>query len=496
VRKNRNGLKTAIQTFARRNKNCHIFLTSRIAGYERLVIGANEWELVSFTPEQIKSFAEVFFESLPGHEDKAAKLHTSLQNNPRVMALAGIPLLLALLCRLFAEQAVLPSRRVEIYDKTLGGLLWDWRRDKDDQENDPTDEEFSFEDKKEILSQLSLQLFLESSRVDAWKLNELEKRIRTIPGTPRSKKKAQRLVAQLIRDGVLVRESEKPGSLVRFIHLTFHEYLAASGLAAIINDNDWQAKMSIGPQKYSVQQVLDKKAWDANWQEVISLLAGKLDNPNKLLELLHKREANDLLGHRLSVAGACLSELAESRRARLPQQIAREILDRWWTQLDQYGRRFPHIEPRLPIAASISETVLGMLCERLRDKDRSVRSRAAEALGNMGESAAKHPGVFDALLHLVEDKEPGVRSSAAEALGNMGQAAANHPNVIDGLVALLRDKEWTVHLPVRNALGKIGQATAKNSTLIDALISLLRDDEWEVRYYASVIRVFPASLND
>jgi HEAT repeat protein len=485
VRKNRKGTKIAIQAFVRRNNNCRMFLTSRIAGYERLAIGANEWELVAFTPEQIKTFTEVFFRSTPGQEDKAAALQANLQSNPRVMGLAGIPLLLALLCRLYSEKPVLPNRRVEIYEKTLEGLLWDWRRD-DGEEKDRIEEEFSLEDKKEILSQLSLRLFLESSRVDAWKLSDLEKRIRTIPGASRSKPKAQRLVAQLIRDGVLVREGEKPGSLVRFIHLTFHEFLAASALATTVDDVGWQARIAVRTEKHTVEHIINRKAWDPNWHQVISLSAGKLRDPDKLLDLLDEPNEKDALGHRLGLAAVCISELAETHRNGLSQQIALKLLSWWWADQDRFGQSLPHIE-QLPVVGSNAPETLDTLLNRLSNPPFVEHLEAhyynptiASAISKMGWAAAIHPRVVPILLDWLRDRraDTKLRSMAAGILGQLGKAPAIHREVISSLIARLSDKTdaWEVRSSAARALG-MDQAAAIDPRVVPTLLAWLRDND-------------------
>jgi HEAT repeat protein len=474
VRKNRKGLKTAIQAFVRRNQDCRIFITSRIAGYERLAIGANEWELVAFTPEQVKTFTEVFFRSMSGQEDKATALQANLQSNPRVMGLAGIPLLLALLCRLYSEKPVLPNRRVEIYEKTLEGLLWDWRRD-DGEEKDRTEEEFSLEDKKEVLSQLSLKLFLESSRVDAWKLGDLEKKVRTIPGAPRSKPKAQRLLAKLIRDGVLVREGEKPGSLVRFIHLTFHEFLAASTLATTVNNNGWQARIAVGAQKHTIEHIIDKKSWDPNWQEVIILLAGQLAHPAALLQLLHNPKADDRMRDRTGVAALCLPMLKQEHRGEFTDHIAQEIVDLWWM-----GETFCDIK-RVDAAARGSAKVIEQTLYWFENEDTSVHANALQALATMGEAAANHPKVIPALLRRLEIEDRGERTRVAMALGAMGEAAANHPKVIPALLRRLLDPTPSVRDSSAWALGLMGEAAAKHPKVIPALLRRLLDEERWVR---------------
>ena len=61
------------------------------------------------------------------------------------------------------------------------------------------------------------------------------------------------------------------------------------------------------------------------------------------------------------------------------------------------------------------------LVKVLTDKDSSqVRSRAAEALGKLGNAS---PEVLQGLLALLTDQESQVRSRAAYALGNLGNAS-------------------------------------------------------------------------
>jgi HEAT repeat protein/cyclophilin family peptidyl-prolyl cis-trans isomerase len=84
------------------------------------------------------------------------------------------------------------------------------------------------------------------------------------------------------------------------------------------------------------------------------------------------------------------------------------------------------------------------------DGDPSVRSRAAMALGRIGDTAAA-----DALVRMLKDKSPEVRSSAAFALGLIGS-----PSATKALIRRLTDKSPEVKVAAAEALGKIGARDA------------------------------------
>jgi hypothetical protein len=96
-----------------------------------------------------------------------------------------------------------------------------------------------------------------------------------------------------------------------FIHLTVQEFLAAAALARMINQTKtaWDTEIEFTDRIWIVRELVDKKAWDPRWQEVIVLLAGQLNDPVPLLEMLSDAEKDDLFRHRLCLAALCLPEL-------------------------------------------------------------------------------------------------------------------------------------------------------------------------------------------
>ena len=113
-----------------------------------------------------------------------------------------------------------------------------------------------------------------------------------------------------------------------------------------------------------------------------------------------------------------------------------------------------------------SEAAIPPLVKALEHSNSDVRSSAVSALAQIGSEAAI-PGLLQALEHSDSD----VRSSAANALGQISSEAA-----IPGLLQALKDFYWTVRHSAANALGQIGSEAA-----IPGLLQALKDSDWDVR---------------
>jgi HEAT repeat protein len=113
-----------------------------------------------------------------------------------------------------------------------------------------------------------------------------------------------------------------------------------------------------------------------------------------------------------------------------------------------------------PPAAPITPALIALL----KDADETVRCRAAEALGRIGDAAA-----VPALVAELADPGPAVREAAARALGAYGGAARA---AVPSLVPLLQDPEESVRQAAGDAVGRVGllpgEATA---ALVEGLAS-------------------------
>jgi HEAT repeat protein len=97
--------------------------------------------------------------------------------------------------------------------------------------------------------------------------------------------------------------------------------------------------------------------------------------------------------------------------------------------------------------------VIAALLERLSDANGYVRSEAANALGVMGEKAAREE-VIAALLERLSDRQSYVRGEAMSALGVMGERAARD-EVIVALLERLSDTSGYVRGAAARALGSL-----------------------------------------
>ncbi|MFV1965223.1 MAG: HEAT repeat domain-containing protein [Pirellulaceae bacterium] len=88
----------------------------------------------------------------------------------------------------------------------------------------------------------------------------------------------------------------------------------------------------------------------------------------------------------------------------------------------------------------------------LQDANYLVRARAAELLGESGDTSAMDP-----LVEMLEERaeHDRVRSAVAEALGRLKAREATQP-----LIAMLKDMVWNVRYQAAVALGRIGDPAA------------------------------------
>jgi len=113
--------------------------------------------------------------------------------------------------------------------------------------------------------------------------------------------------------------------------------------------------------------------------------------------------------------------------------------------------------------ATIGPPAVGPLIEALDDPDELIRSRAAEALGRIGDAGARPK-----LLALVDDASPVVRARAALALGRMGG-----PGVLKSLLAAARDPH-----PLVGRYALDGLWLLRDPESLEPLLTLLADPQY------------------
>ena len=287
---------------------------------------------------------------------------------------------------------------------------------------------------------------------------------------------------ELTKSGILVGAGRNPRGEIQFsfLHRSFLEYLSASEMAR----QGWDA----------IQTTVDRKAWLPAWQETIVMLAGRLDDPRPLLEVLADDQRDDLHRHRLALAALGLAEVGSEIRKRWPElvdQIAERVFEFWWSIWGKGALILflkgpidivTHITQVLPVLVGLGPTPLenrlvGLLCEGSLPE----RFLAVSAVGEMGAAAAT-PAVIGALINCLGNDESLVREPAAEALGEMGMAAGER-RVIDALIARLHDDDPEVPEKAATALGRLGLTASPelHVRVIEALIGCLDDDDSDLQ---------------
>ncbi len=432
-----------LEAFARQFSAPRLLLTSRIVGYDQefsspLPDHPRELELLAFDGPQIESFARAWFAD-------ATPFLSMLQQTHQVRGLARIPLMLALMCRAYQEkQLAFPTRRADLYDRCLRGLLREWKQEKERREISVAYVDRLLRmlaDVGCVLFEHGLEQFSETVLAD-----EIEQWLKgqDVPLEFR-KSTPTLLIEKLKREGILIKvgdNSDAPPLL--FLHRTFHEYLTARSLAR----QGWQ----------TIAAQVDKKAWSPRWREVITLLAGQLEDPVPLLTMLHQKEptetnpyGDDFFSHRLALAAQCLPEahstLLKHKSTEIADRVTTNVFNLWWGHQQNYTTEVvSHLTAALPALGQVNAQVppgtplLVHLSQLLTVRDWRIRQEAVKALGVLGIGAATAEVLTVLLTTLRTDEDAGVRGYAAEVLGALGSGAAA-AEVLTALLTTLRTDE-------------------------------------------------------
>jgi HEAT repeat protein len=490
-----------------------LLMTSRLVGYTVSPIrDAKELELTAFDAPAIGAFVTIWF----GEDtEEARQLQAMLGHGSPLSGLARIPLMLALLCRTYQQgRHQFPTRRAELYDRCLWGVLRDWK-----QEKQPFVEISNayVQAVLEVLEKVAFRLFSQDrEQFTEAVLRETMKKFldKLKPWNELYGRSATDVIEELKRDGILIKAGEGRDAPLLFLHRTFQEHLSASYLSKWVDRKGWQSS--------PVKELVDRKCWLASWREVIVILAGKMANPALLLELLAQEQKDDLFRHRLALAARCLPELSSSNRSNYSGLVNHITGDAFLFWMNTGPWTNPHFTQALPGLAQVNgrvgeesllewvrqrldsvvttdqwmaldalsamggagatPDVLVRVLELLRDQQEHVGYVALQAITQIG-SAAATPETLARLLELLRDPDGEVRYAAAWAIGELGSMAAT-PAILARLLELLRDPSWKVLSAVPMVIGKVGNATT-TPEILGQLLELLRDPSGEVRRAAA-----------
>ena len=162
--KNKSSEITKILHYRKLRKSC-VILTTRSHTIDDLGDHLRNYTQVilrGFSLQSIELFINYFFQ---GSQENGQKLLTRLHQEPHVMVMASIPVLLLMICLLWEDQCTLPKTKTKLYQATINFL---WKRyhskvgERPPQDDHSDDEEF--EDDLKILIKTLGQVSLSSYR--------------------------------------------------------------------------------------------------------------------------------------------------------------------------------------------------------------------------------------------------------------------------------------------------------------------------------------------
>ena len=487
-------LKTALATF----NECPTLLTCRTVSFEQhrtVCPNFPLFTLAPLAPEQRDAFIRAFPSQHRDHYDPGT-LITQLRRTPQLLPLAANPLLLNIICYVVDDvNGVIPTTRSELYTRALERLL---TRPPQRVEVRYPGEAPTGTEKLAILERVALNLFAkhahkltftgeELGQELKWALSEAGYGAAPAPW-------ANALRVDLLTNSAILRGDPTHGFF--FLHLTIQEFLVAAALAKIIAEKGWRTPVKIAGTMVSARQLVDSKAWDPRWHEILIFLTGQLDDPLPLLTLLADDKKDDLFNCRLALAALCLPErrLAHSdHHAAFVDRICTAAFTNW-LQHEQNSTESvaTHLTRALPALGQLNGhmgriTFLRWLRQQLRASSGEVRAGVAKALGLIGAAVAQDPEVHSDLERLLlHDPDELVRVQAAETFRRMGTVTVERPQTLTALVqAALHDTDWFVRSGAARALAQIGPARTQHPEVFSALQAAQLDGNPHVRSHAT-----------
>ena len=486
------------QAFATRYQGTRIVVTSRIAGYDKTSLGLAgfaHYTLMPLTLSHIRNFAEDWYQyyMLDGTDRTAQGLVQRIAESPRLLDLAGNPLLLTMMAVIYKNRD-LPSERWRLYERCAETLLEDWDLGKGIQNEDfKLAVNIRTAQKSELLQRVAMYMLQHNSKGYRSELN-------AIAYTPlltiladyleekylRSRGEAEAIAVDILRylmerTYVLAGIGER---IFGFVHRTFMEYFAACCCQAEFNarksDFTWLTEDIFGAH------------WkDPEWREVLLLLIAMLHDQgtpiHDVVESIINREISIWRPDGIAFAARCLGEtgVAQDQKygqvvlarlataiedsVRIASKTGAEFVD---TALESFSALAPHV--LIPstvhnVIAKIDElgtvdarTVAWQMGFALRTRKERL-PYALEALKNPAEAVCR--GAISAL----EREWPGrpeVGPKLAEVVGTDRQGRIR----LAALSAIQRS--WRHELAILDAIAGRAQKE-KSYTFVTRLIQYL-----------------------
>ncbi|MBW4518886.1 MAG: HEAT repeat domain-containing protein [Scytolyngbya sp. HA4215-MV1] len=420
------GVLGVVEAFRKDNDRCPMIFTTRALDVGAGLGIAQKLEMCALTELQMREFIQ---KRLPGQADTLLR-----QLKDRLRELAETPLLLKILCDVFAADGQIPQSRGELFRKQFAQKYAEFKRLPE-----------LVGDSSGLLPQLlqtlafemmqgtqPTQLVLQLSKAKA--AEKIQQFLQT------DREKANDYLQALVKYHLL-QQSTNPNQ-IEFCHQLFQEYYAAESLLTQL------FQLSDAQLQRNYLNLL-------KWTEPLAMMTALVKDDIQVVRIIRLAlEVDFYLGGRL--AGEAQISLQKATIDLLIQENFTQSLTIWL--LEQ----------------TYSSCALPFLLDVLQNGSADNRWRAARALGNYSSTA-----VLEQLIGALQDPDSSVRYQAAKSLGKSGCVEA-----IPYLDQLLSDDEneenWLVRSVAVEALGEI-----KNTESTKCLKKALRNKDSTVRNKAA-----------
>jgi len=473
-----------------RNRRCRtrILLTSRFSGYYSVqppLPEAKELELLALNGRQIRSFVRMWFDD----EAKTQEFLHKLRSHRQFHELARIPLMLMLLCQA-CPNGRFPTRKSDLYRACVYGLLHDWQMQDKEYRYDEMQLDPVYLDRLiEALGKLAFRAHVNgtesfeasdaASALDAFLCDVYQNR--PWDELAQERVNSAKLIKRFTDAGVITTTTSYGGRQLRFLHLTFQEYLAATELAT----------------RSDYIEIAMRNMYDPAWNGVLIMLGGLLRTPRLYIGRLLQKNREDMFCRPFMLAVQAAAEVGEGQ---LPKRVVSDLantavmtyLDRSLRStlemtagcatclpeslkalISRLGQRARYSGESTDVVRLIGmskvDEAVSALIRMMQDEQGTVRKSAAEALGWTGSQEA-----VSILLTAMGDEKKWVRQAAADALGRIGGV-----EVVPVLMEAVKDSEGWVRSSAVEALGKIGGVE-----VVPILMEAVKDSEGYVRFSA------------
>lgn len=243
-----------------------VVITSRTSSYVAAWFQRFDvYEVTELTLPQMETFVSGWFGA-----DKMRwrdTLIAQLRENQRLQILTTNPLMLAILCFVFEtrdpDETYLPNKRVDLYERCAEALIVNWDKSR----GVDRAAAFTAQEIEAVLGHVAYTTLIQGKL--EFRDKELIALVRdALPSAGIRQYKDEAFGTEVIRHTGLLKEKYR--KVVSFIHLTFHEYFAATKLRAKIQQGLEEKNLPT-----QISDVL-QNIGDPRWYEPVMLAAGML----------------------------------------------------------------------------------------------------------------------------------------------------------------------------------------------------------------------------